>query len=144
MRRLGLIGVAVLALGACQQKPAELTVENAWVRLSATPNGPAAAYFIVRGGMVDDRLIAVTSENAIRSELHESMKSGGMASMKPLADGVPVPAKSTVTFEPGGRHVMLFDINPALKPPRTTTLTLTFASGARFKARAVLRQAGGA
>ena len=27
-------------------------------------------------------------------------------------DSVPIPAGGTVAFQPGGRHVMLYDMNP--------------------------------
>ncbi|HVF95598.1 MAG TPA: copper chaperone PCu(A)C, partial [Sphingomonas sp.] len=59
------------------------------------------------------------------------MRRGNMASMMPLAK-VEIPAKGVVKFEPGGRHVMFFDMNPGIKPGSTITLTLTFSDGTRI------------
>jgi len=73
----------------------------------------------------------VTSEVAIRAELHESMQKGNMASMKPI-DHVALPAASKVVFAPGGKHVMLYDINPTIVPGRTVPLLFTFADGLRI------------
>lgn len=102
--------IASLMLVACGDGPAELGVERAIVRLSPDPAAPSVAYFTVKGGPTDDRLIAVTPV-VIRTEIHESMTMDGMAIMKPIAGGVPVPANSTIQFEQGGKHVMLFDVN---------------------------------
>ena len=141
MRKPWLTAITALALASCAQKPV-LGVSDAWVRLGAVPGSPAAAYFTVKGGPADDRLMIVTADYAVRTELHESMTSGGMASMKPLASGVPVPAGGKVEFKPGGLHAMLFDVEPGLQPPRTMPMTFTFASGTRLQLQATLVRAG--
>ena len=41
-------------------------------------------------------------------------------------DAVPIRAGETVTFEPGGDHVMLVDIEKPLIPGETITATLIF------------------
>ncbi|MCT8001781.1 copper chaperone PCu(A)C [Sphingomonas sanguinis] len=129
MRRaifLGLFAVAATALPGCSQKP-ELYAEEGWVRLAAVPGRPAAAYFIVHGGPKPVDLISVSSDVAITSEMHE----GGMAMKK--VDTVPIPAGSTIAFQPGGRHVMLYDMNPGVKPGRILSLLLTFSDGTRLR-----------
>jgi copper(I)-binding protein len=147
---LALSLVAALALAGCAKKK-ELNVTDAWVRFAPVPTNPSAAYFTVHGGDQDVSLIDVSTEVAIRSEMHETMGHGGaptgsggpMASMKPVTS-VPIPAGSTVKFEPGGKHVMLYKINPGLKPPKTITLTFAFSNGERIQADAPLVAAGDA
>jgi len=96
------------------------------------PGRPGAAYFTLHGGRSDATLIDVTADIAVRAEMHESMAGdGGMTAMKPLAR-VAVPAKTKVAFTPGGRHVMLFDINPKAKAGRIYKLTLNFGNGGRL------------
>ena len=80
MRFLLALGV-LAALAGCAQPP-QLSVDSAWVRLAAVKDRPAAAYFIVHGGPTDATLINVTTDVAIRAEMHESMSAGGMATMK--------------------------------------------------------------
>lgn len=134
---------SMLALGACDKKPETLSVSDAWVRLPAVKGQPGAAYFTVHGGATDDRLALVTANLAIRSEMHESMKSGNMMSMKPLDTGVAVPAGADLQFKPGGLHVMLFDIRPDLAPPGPMSLSLRFASGTTLTINAEVKSAGG-
>ncbi|WP_425228133.1 copper chaperone PCu(A)C [Sphingomonas sp.] len=109
------------ALGACG-KPAQPSVDGAWVRLPAVPGRPAAAYFTLHGGSADVTLVGVGATGAARAELHESMANG----MRPLA-GVPVAAGASVTFAPGGKHVMLFAVDPRLTPGKTMPLQLHLA-----------------
>jgi periplasmic copper chaperone A len=139
--RILLAFVTVLALAGCSRAPV-LAVDGVSVRLNAVERGPAAAYFTVHGGPKADRLLNVTSSVVIRIELHESMASGGMASMKPLTGGIDIPAGGTVEFKPGGRHAMLYYVNTGIKPPRTLPMEFTFASGNRILVDAVVKLAG--
>ena len=111
------------------------------MRLPAVPGRPAAAYFTLNGGPASDVLVRVTADYAIRAELHETVSTGGRMSMKPIAR-VPVPARGTVPFEPGGRHVMLYDLDPRARPGTTTLLTLTFGDGSRLYRKAFVVSAG--
>jgi periplasmic copper chaperone A len=142
MRLLAALAVmSAFVLGGCDRAPV-LAVDGAWVRLSATPRGPAAAYFTVHGGPTADRLMEVSSPVVIRIEMHESMKNGSMMSMKPIAGGIEIPAGGTVDFKPGGRHLMLYYVNPGILPPRTLQLTFSFASGERIVVDATVARAG--
>lgn len=144
MFRFLLLAAATLLTGCLA--PDEISVDDAWVRLAAVKGNPAAAYFTVHGGPVDATIIDVTSDVSIRSEMHESMGGsglgGGMASMKPLGS-VRVPAKTDVEFKPGGKHVMLYTMNPGIVPGgRPVLLTLTFGDGSRLSRKAIVIGAG--
>lgn len=140
--------LALVLLGACSETPKELYVDNAWVRLGATRANPGAGYFTIHGGATDARLVDVTSPVVIRTELHESMSSPStgsgqaMASMKPIEGPIAVPANGTVEFRPGGKHVMLFNVNPGIVPPKTLPFNLTFADGTKLIVEAKVYRAG--
>lgn len=133
--------VAMAFLVAGCEKPAALAVEDAWVRMPAAAGRPGAAYFTVQGGAQADTLVAVSTPAALRTELHESMHAGGAMTMQPLRD-VAVPAGGTLAFAPGGKHVMLYDIGPAVKPGQQVPLTLAFAGGKRIEVQARVVGAG--
>jgi periplasmic copper chaperone A len=134
-------GLVVSALLAGCDAPRDAAVDNAWIRLPAVTGRPGAAYFTLRGGKADSALARVSTPAARRSELHESMAAGGMMTMRPLA-AVQLPAGGTVSFAPGGNHVMLFDIDPALRPGATTPLMLELSDGKRLTATAKVVAAG--
>jgi copper(I)-binding protein len=133
--------MAALAL-ACCGGPRQIEVDHGWVRLPPVQGHPAAAYFEIHGGSVDETLIAVDSPVALHAAMHESMSSNGMESMAPLKQ-VAVPAGKTVKFVPGGKHVMLFGLNPAVKPGGTVGLRFVFADGKEmtYQAKAIAASA---
>lgn len=127
-------------LTSCAADP-ETRIAEGWVRLPAVAGNPGAAYFTLHGGPVDDRLIGVTSAVAVRAELHETVEENGVSSMAML-NAVDVPAGSEIRFEPGGKHVMLFRINPGITPGKTVPMIFTFQSGLRIQYDAPARAAG--
>lgn len=138
---LALAAALTLLAGGCA-KEEELRVTDAWVRVAPNPDTPSAGYFTLHGGPQDVQLLSVSSPVAIRSEMHESMTGmSGMAGMKPITS-VAVPAGEDVAFEPGGRHVMFWDLNPGIKPPKTMDLILTFSNGERLQVAAQTVAAG--
>ena len=137
--------IITLALGGCS-RPALLDADHGYVRLPAVKGNPAAAYFTLHGGAADATLISIGSTVAIRAEMHETMKmdmgkGGTMASMKPLQQ-IAVPANATIEFTPGGRHAMLFDMNPGIKPGSAVPLVFQFGNGVRFERKAIAIGAG--
>jgi periplasmic copper chaperone A len=136
----GLVTLACL-LAACHAAPRGPAVSDAWVRLPAVPGNPGAAYFTLAGGATPDTLLAVSTPAAHRAEMHESMRHAGMTAMRPLSD-VALPAGATLRFAPGGRHVMLFDIGPAVKPGARIPLSVALAGGARLTVTATVVGAG--
>ncbi len=134
------LGVAAMALASCSP-PKQLSVDGAWVRLGAVAGRPAAAYFTVHGGPTPATLISVTTDVAIKAEMHETMAKGGVTSMAPLAR-VEIPANTDVSFAPGGRHVMLFSMNSGIKPGDRTMLTFAFSDGTRILDNANVVAAG--
>jgi copper(I)-binding protein len=95
----------------------------------------------VHGGPSPATLISVTTDVAIKSEMHETMDKAAMSTMAPLAR-VEIPANTDVAFAPGGRHVMLFDMNSGIKPSDRVTLTFAFADGTRIINNATVVAAG--
>ena len=136
----GVVAGAVL-LSACHGQPAQPTVEKAWARLPAVAGRPGAAYFTLRGGRQADRVVQISSIAAGRAELHETVKRNGVNSMQPLG-ALTLPAGATVTFEPGGKHVMLFELAATVKPGGHLPLILTLASGQKLEAQAQIVGAG--
>lgn len=118
----------------------QVEVDAPWVRPALAAGRTSAAYFSVHNrGNGDDRLLAVTSEVAGRTTLHSSSSEGGIARMRPLTDGLPIPAGETVNLAPGGNHVMLEQLKRPLNAGEKIALTLSFE---RWGARQVEAQVG--
>ena len=141
MLRLVAALIAGAILAGCQgQQP--VAVHDAWVRLPAVKGRPGAAYFTLAGGTSGATLVAVKTPGAVRTELHESMKGhAGMMTMAPVRD-VAVAPGAEVRFAPGGKHLMLFDLSPGLKPGAKVRLNFAFADGTTLNTDARVVGAG--
>jgi hypothetical protein len=129
MRLFGIALLASLLVAATTPvSAADPTIEitQAWAR--AVPSGikVGGAYItIVNHGSENDRLTGASSPVAAKVELHTTLEENGVMKMRPLRE-VPVEAGATVTFSPGGMHIMLIDLNRPLKVGDTFPLTLSF------------------
>lgn len=76
---------------------------------------PTAGYFRLDYNFDrKDRIISATSPAFKRVEMHDSVKEGSMIKMVKLEE-LEVPANSSISFAPGGKHLMLFDPIKPLK-----------------------------
>lgn len=140
MQRWWTIAAGALMLAGCL-KPAAIETEDPWVRLPAVAGRPASGYFTLHSGAMPTRLVAVSADRAIRTEMHRSMTANGTMTMQPVRN-LPLPAHGTIRFAPGGLHLMLFGLDPALKKGDATILTFTFADGSRLERKAWAVSAG--
>ena len=70
----------------------------------------AAGYFTVtNNGTEAETLLEITAAFP-RVMLHDTKVEDGIATMFHLEDGIEVPAGETITFAPGGRHVMFMGL----------------------------------
>jgi copper(I)-binding protein len=112
------------------------------VRLAAVPGRPAAGYFDYRVAGDRGALISVSSPQAGRVEMHETMNMDGMSEMRPL-DRIAVRDGETLHFAPGGRHLMLFDISRDVAAGGRIGLILHFERGEPVTLSATLVPTGG-
>ncbi|WP_062732336.1 copper chaperone PCu(A)C [Sphingobium abikonense] len=140
---LALIALAApLALTACGD-PAPTYIDQAWVRLSPNKDRPSAGYFVAHGGDSATRLRGVLTDYALKVEMHESVEENGVMTMKPI-NSVDIPAKGTVTFAPGGKHLMLWGVNDTAISRGKMQLTFLLDNGDRLLVDAVIRKPEGA
>ena len=88
-------------------------VEQAWARSTAPGQEVGAAYLNLES-TTDATLTAVTSPSAGSIEIHRMSMNKGVMEMRKL-DALPLPAGKVVKLEPGGYHLMLFDLKKSLK-----------------------------
>lgn len=142
MRSFPVIFSSLLMVAACQSAP-QATVTDATVRLPAVKGNPGAAYFTLHGGDRDRTLVKITSPDIGSAEMHDMKSENGMMIMAPIEGGLPLPKGATVSFQSGGKHVMLFDMKAGLKPGYTIQLSFEFADGSKESAAAKAIGAGG-
>lgn len=128
--RLAFAALAAFSLATAAQ--AAPRVEAAWTRPAGQGQTGAGFMTLKNPDAKADTLVKVESPLARTVQIHQSSMSGGMAGMKQLTT-LPLPAGGSVTFAPGGYHLMLIGLSKAVKLGDSVPATLTFASGAKVK-----------
>lgn len=104
-----------------------LTVVAGQVAVPPNPDQAAARFLIQNETAVDDELVGASSPDADGVAIHRSeIDAEGRAVMNEVT-ALAVPARSEVTFEPGGLHVMLTGLHRRLQAGDTVSLRLEFA-----------------
>lgn len=158
-RAIGLLGLASMTIAATScgggGGPESLTVTAAWARPTPASADNAVVYLSIKSP-IDDEIVSVSVPAAIAAaaQLHESMEAGGsgphqhagavadgasdstatgtgVMMMEPLAS-VQLKAKTTVHFEPGGKHIMLVGMTGPLVRGQHFDLTIMMAKAAPF------------
>ena len=106
-----------------------LTVEDARARI-LLPSRPGAAWLTIRNTGEADRLVGAESPAAERVELHTHIHEDGVMMMRRV-DAIQVPAGGEAALEPGGDHLMLFNLKAKFAPGDTFPLTLIFDNAGR-------------
>jgi copper(I)-binding protein len=151
------VSLACLALAACNREPAEpaaqaseaapeapagITVANGRLVLPPVKGNPGAVYFdLTNNGDADTAIGGAFVDGADSAMLHTTTESSGMTSMAHM-DSVPVAKGTTVSFAPGGNHVMAMGLSDTLTAGTSTEVTLTFADGDKVSFPAEVRAPG--
>jgi len=133
------LAVALLLIACSREGPATgPSVSDAWVRAAPPGAGMTAGYLTVHNPSGQEiQVTAVKSADFGSVELHATVTEGGVATMR-REEAVSVPPHGTVVFEPGGRHLMMFDPVRPLTEGDTVNLTVTLSDGTQLAAEATV------
>ncbi len=102
-----------------------LVIEKAWARKTSRTVS-AAVYFTIRNDSHDlDYLNGASTDIAETTMIHQSREVDGMMRMDHMEE-LPIAPGETLTFAPGGYHVMLMGLTKPLEEGDVFTLTLDF------------------
>jgi len=128
----------VVGLAGCTDS-AGLTVGEAYSPLPPTAD-VAAVYLVIRNPTTQaDTLIDVATPSARRAELHLQVTQDGMMFQMERVATLPVPAGDSVSFTPGGLHIMLFDLTTRPAAGDTVDLVLRFRHAGTVPVRAIVK-----
>jgi len=130
----GLLGIA-----QADSIAEKVTVTEPYIRAVPPVVKTSAAFMQLQyTGPAEEFLVAAETPAAGAVELHMHEHDDGVMRMRKIPH-IHLPPGKTVSLEPGGLHVMLFDLQAPLVEGEKVPLTLIFADGSSKPVEAVVR-----
>jgi hypothetical protein len=128
------------ASAAHAQTPSDILVRDAWVREATATQRATGAYLTIDNrSTMPVALVGARIPGVGVVELHTTKIENDRMKMERVTEIV-VPAGGTVTLEPGGLHLMLFQLGRAFEAGETAEVTLQFAGGEASQVTASVRK----
>ena len=133
-----LLSLLLLAPSLAAAQAGPLIVQNAWMR-KAPGVDTAAVYLVLRNaGVRPVIVVGVRSPVASHVMVHETTLTAGKSQMRAFDRLVIAPGKS-LTFAPGGLHVMVSGFKRNVLVGQTVPLVLVLSDGSTVAVAAVVR-----
>lgn len=134
---MSIFAAAVHAEEAPRKVTQGVVVGEATIHIPVPGRNLTAAHFHLHNQTAHDRaLVSVTSPIAARTELHNHTEEDGMMRMRRV-EQVSIPARSHRHFQPGGYHVMLYDLHRRPQTGEAIPLVLIFDDDSQLSVDAV-------
>jgi copper(I)-binding protein len=105
----------------------DLTIIDPWIKAAHSGKPVTAGYLTIRNnGSADDYLLGASAEFSHKTEIHEMKMSGEVMQMRPLPDGMVIPAGEIVMLKPGGYHVMFMGLSQPIHENDNVEIELNF------------------
>lgn len=129
---------------ACANDIADkVTVNDPYVRAVPPVVRTSAAFMQLQSSdSVERFLVSAATPTAGAVELHMHTMDDGVMRMRRIPH-VHLPPSQTVSLQPGGLHIMLFDLKGPLSPGDQVPITLTFDDGSSKEISAMVRPVDG-
>lgn len=149
------LAIAPVAVGGTRAAPApictaasltavapSLVLTNPWIRM-VLPSLPASGYFTLANQTEQDAtLTGASSPGCGMLMLNQTVRHGDNDAMVGVAS-VKIPAHGSVSFAPGGYHLMCVDAAAGVQPGSKVLVILSFQDGQRVSQLFPIRDARG-
>ncbi len=138
---LPLLALSMISCSPTPNRAPDIKVGDARARSTVPGRTVTAAYFTISNtGSADDALVGVISSSG-PAALHSTSMADGIMRMRQI-DRLPLPAGTTIRFEPGNIHLMLTELREPLAAGGNIELSLRFETSAERNVVAQVRGAG--
>jgi copper(I)-binding protein len=128
---------------AAAAEPVAVAISGAWVRALPPGQPNTAAYLTVtNAGAAAVSIVGARAPIAERAEIHTTREVDGLQRMVQL-EQLPLAPGESLTFVPGGTHLMLLGLKQMPAPGDEVDLCLLLAEGAEVCTVATVRRSAG-
>ena len=127
-------------------KQSDVMVMNGYARATFALAKTGAVYFTLHNHSDSDKTltsVSVSSDVASEAQIHTTVLQGDVMKMRELTDGVKIKAGEMVSFESGGRHIMLMGLTKGLQEGSEVALTLIFSDASELQVSLPVKKEAG-
>ena len=122
---VGVLTATLLTVPCFAQQPANVTAQDAWAR-ATTPGVSTGGFYVTLTSPAGDKLVAASSPNAAKADVHEMRTDGSIMRMRAVPGGLDLPAGNAVSLAPSGYHIMLEGLKAPLRQGAVVPVHLVF------------------
>ena len=120
-----------------------IMIEHAEIILAPSGTKMMAGYLAIWNGTQQQANLSSVQSNAFASViLYRTEIVDGIAKIRPIDAGLPIPGHAELLMKPGGVHMMLAEPRAGLKPGDRVDLLLKFQDGTTASPKAIVRSMG--
>jgi copper(I)-binding protein len=124
-------------------KAGNLAIAKPWARIGTRTAGVVGGYFVLANhGGEPDRLLSAVSPAAQKVEIHAIKVAGADIRVRPLPEGLAVPADATLELKPRGYHLQLTGLSQPPSVGADLPVTLVFEKGGRVDLKLRIEDSG--
>ncbi len=140
---VGVLTATLLTAPCFAQQPAPVMAQDAWAR-ATTPGVSTGGVYVTLTSPAGDKLVAVSSPNAAKADVHEMRMEGTIMRMRAVPDGLDLPAGKAVSLTPSGYHIMLDGLKAPLRQGTVVQVHLVFQKAPPIDVQAPVGSIGAA
>ena len=132
--------IILFALISCSQNSGGgIEIKDAWIRETPPGSTVAALYLELHNNGDEDQILSVSSPVAEFAEIHNTqVASDGTGKMVKL-ENVSIKPGEQLIFSPGGKHIMLINLNKPLKAGDVYEVTIDFKNSGQKSVNTVVK-----
>ena len=105
----------------------DIIIDNVWIKDTPLNHKLTSGYLTIENlSDKDETLLSVSSSFATKGQIHQMKMDGDVIKMRPIIDGLFIPAGETIYLTPGSFHLMFIGLNMQIIPKQTHRITLKF------------------
>ncbi|MFY0596487.1 MAG: copper chaperone PCu(A)C [Cognatishimia sp.] len=127
-KSIAMAAVATIAFTTPVLAESQIMIKDAYARVASKAAKTGAAFLEIHNmGDTDDRLISVSTDIAVKNELHTHKDMGdGVMKMMHVEEGFVIPAGGSHVLARGGDHLMFMGLNKRLEHGDEVNAILVF------------------
>ncbi len=115
-------------------KVGDLVIDHPHIPATVKSAPAAAGYLAIKNnGTEADRLVSVSAPFSAKQQLHTMTMVEGVMRMRPLKDGIEIPAGGEIALKKGGDHLMFMKLSEQIQVGEMREVTLTFEKAGDVK-----------